>query len=211
LDRLIISSAPGIVYDFREGNRQVAEAVEKHPELYAYVVVNANYLEESCREMDHYLGVGKFVGVKIHTSYQGRASDSAENLRLLEAVAKRGRPVLLHGSTQQESLRAVERFPELPIILAHAGNPWRESWQRVAEGGASLPNLFIEFAASTQFYSRIRGVVDIAGAEKVLFGSDTDLISPSFVHGAYEEAGLNEEESEKVFWANAVRLFSIKE
>ena len=50
-----------------------------------------------------------------------------------------------------------------------------------------------------------------AGAEKVLFGSDVDLILPEFVLGAYQEAGLSEEQAEKVFWSNAVRLFHVKE
>lgn len=207
IERLIISSALGVVYDFRAGNLVAAEAVVKHPELFAYVVVNANYLKESCEEMDHFLDMEKFVGVKIHADYQGRTSDSPENLRLLEEVAKRGRPALLHGSALSESLRAVERFPELPIVLAHGGYPW----QHAAEAAACLPNLFLEFAASAQPFGRVRGAVEIAGAGKVLFGSDVDLILPEFVLGAYQEAELSEEQAEKVFWSNAVKLFHLKE
>jgi len=207
IERLIISSALGVVYSFKEGNLVAAEAVERHPQLLAYVVVNANYPEESCQEMDRHLDTDKFVGVKIHTDYQGRASDSPENLRLLEEVAKRGRPVLLHGSSLAESVRAVERFPELPIILAHGGGPMPEA----AEAAARLPNLYLEFAASTQPYGRVRSAVEIATPEKILFGSDVDLISPDFVLGAYQEAGLTEEQLEKVCWTNAVKLFNLKE
>lgn len=207
IERLVISSALGVVYDFRAGNPEAAEAVKKHPELYAYVVVNANYLEESRREMDHYLAQEKFVGVKIHTSYQGRASDSPENLRLLEEVSKRGKPVLLHGSGLPESIRAAEKFPELPIIFAHAGGPLPQA----AEAAARLPNVYLEFCASTQPYGRVREAVAIAGAEKVLFGSDVDLILPEFVLGAYQEAGLSEEQAERVFWSNAVKLFHLEE
>jgi hypothetical protein len=207
IERLIVSSTLGLLYDFREGNRAANEAVKNHPELLAYVVVNANYLEESCQEMDRYLNRDKFVGVKVHTVLQGRTSDSPENLRLLEEVAKRGRPVLLHGSELSETLRAVKRFPELPIILAHGGIPP----EKAAEAAANFDNLFLDFAGSCQPHRRIKRAVEIAGAEKILFGSDVNIVSVEFVLGAYQEAGLDEQQAEKVFWTNAIRLFNIEE
>ena len=96
IETCLLSSALAIVYDMREGNRRLAEAIRPcHPRLRGYVTVNANYLTESCEEMHRYLDGERFVGVKIHPSYQGRAAASAENLRLVEEVAKRRRPLLI--------------------------------------------------------------------------------------------------------------------
>ncbi len=64
--QIIISSGLAIVYDFREGNRRLADEIEPHPELFGYVTLNMNYPKEGEGELDLYLERSKFVGAEIH-------------------------------------------------------------------------------------------------------------------------------------------------
>ncbi len=69
IERLIVSSGLAIVYDFREGNRVLAEEIAPYPELLGYVTLNLNYPRESEQELDRHLANPKFVGAKIHPLY----------------------------------------------------------------------------------------------------------------------------------------------
>ncbi len=67
IDKAIVSSSLAIVYDFREGNRILAEAIQPRPELFGYVTINLNYAEAGIEELDTYAANPKFVGCKILT------------------------------------------------------------------------------------------------------------------------------------------------
>jgi hypothetical protein len=205
----LLSSALAIVYDMREGNRRLAEAIAGRARLRGYVTVNANYLGESCEELDRYLDMEGFVGVKIHPSYQGRSAASAENLGLMEQVAKRGRPLLIHTMGEgavRETFEVARRFPELSMVLGHGGG---DAWELAAREASGVGNVYLEFCASHCEYGKVAEGVRLAGAEKVMFGSDLDLISPHFVKGMYEAAGLSAEARALVYRANAMRLFNL--
>jgi len=206
----LLSSTLAIVYDMREGNRRLAEAIRPcHPRLRGYVTVNANYLTESCEEMDRYLDGERFLGVKIHPSYQGRSAASAENLRLVEEVAKRRRPLLIHTMGEgavQETLDLARRFPELTVVFGHGGG---DAWEQAAREAGRMNNVYLEFCASHCERLKVPEGVRLAGAHKVMFGSDLDLISPHFVRGMYDSALLAENQRSQVYRDNAVRLFAL--
>jgi predicted TIM-barrel fold metal-dependent hydrolase len=206
----LLSSALAIVYDMREGNRRLAEAIRPcHPRLRGYVTVNANYLTESCEEMDRYLDGDRFVGVKVHPSYQARSAASAENVRLVEEVAKSRRPLLIHtmgASAVSETLDLARRFPELPILFGHGGG---DAWEQAAREASQMNNLYLEFCASHCEYLKVPEGVRLAGAHKIMFGSDLDLISPHFIRGMYDAAPLTEHQRSQVYRENAVQLFGL--
>jgi predicted TIM-barrel fold metal-dependent hydrolase len=128
----IVSSALAIVYDFREGNRGLAEVIAPHPELFGYITLNLNYPEESLGELDTYWGQPKFLGAKIHPVYCRQKASSPNGQRLVRALAERNCPLLVHTySSPVESpwniVPVAKANPELPIIMAHmGGDAWWE-------------------------------------------------------------------------------------
>ena len=52
IERCVMSSTLGIVYDFAAGNEELARDMAGHPELSGHVVVNPNYVEASIEEKD---------------------------------------------------------------------------------------------------------------------------------------------------------------
>jgi hypothetical protein len=207
--RAIVSSALAIVYDFREGNRALAEAIRPHPELFGYVTINLNYPEEGIRELETYAPNPKFVGAKIHPNYSGQKIDSPDGRRVLRALNEIGRPLLLHtySSALESPWNAVpvaRLNPRVPIIMAHmGGDVWREGIRAAKEA----PNLFVDMCASWADADKVADAVSELGAERVLFGSDFTLFDPAHTLGMIEDADLSEDTRSLILHGNAERLF----
>lgn len=207
----VVSSSLAIVYDFREGNRVLAEAIEGQPELLGYVTLNLNYPEESVRELESYLARPGFVGVKIHPLYCRQKINSPNGQFLAGKMAEYGRPLLLHTySSALESpwnvVPLAKRFPNLPIIVAHmGGDTW---WEGIAVAGEA-PNLYLEPCATWADADKVAQAVREVGAERFLFGSDYTLFDPGHTLGMIEDAELSAEERELILYGNAARLFQL--
>ncbi|MEU5261602.1 SDR family NAD(P)-dependent oxidoreductase [Amycolatopsis sp. NPDC021455] len=96
IDRQIVSASEAVTYDVVSGNRWLAEVLDAHPRLLGYVVVNPNDLGGAARELEKYRPAGRFVGVKVHTTYPDRPLLSAEVRDALGLAAEAGLPALVH-------------------------------------------------------------------------------------------------------------------
>jgi hypothetical protein len=209
ISKTMMSSSYAIVYDFVEGNRLMAEAIEGHPELLGYVTVNPNYFDASCRELETYLKKANFVGVKIHPAYCRVAINSKQNRALVRKIAEYGRPLLIHtygAGAPTQILDLAKDCPDQPIIMGHGG---ADAWREAADVISQTNNVYMEVCCSVHETDKVRRSIDIAGPDRILFGSDLDLIHPGFIAGVYEEACLTQEEKETILYRNASRLFGI--
>jgi hypothetical protein len=210
ISKTMMSSASAIVYDFVEGNAQMAEAIEGHAELLGYVTVNPNYFDASCRELEKYYKKPNFVGAKIHPAYCRQPINSPLNKALVRKIAEYGRPLLIHtygAGMPSQVLDLVKECPNLPIIMGHGG---ADAWREAADVLKKTDNVYMEFCCSGLETNKVRRSIEIAGSDKLLFGSDLDLIHPGFIAGVYEEADLSRDEKEKILYRNASQLFGIR-
>jgi len=165
-----------------------AQAVERHPgRLVAFAGVDprrpqaAKFLEKAVREWGMkglklvpvvgfypndnrcYLLYQKCVELEIpviiHTGPEA-----------VPGYSKYGQPVLLD--------EVANDFPDLKIIMAHAGLCW---WEEAATIASNKPNVYLDVSwwqprflvdPVTQFYRPLRSMISMAGPSKVLFGSD---------------------------------------
>ncbi|MFA6505854.1 MAG: amidohydrolase family protein [Treponemataceae bacterium] len=214
IDRTLFSSSSAIVYDFREGNKELAEVIAPVAEFYGYVSVNANYLSESLKEMETYLArkdESRFVGVKVHPSLAGRGFDCDECLRISEAAAKYDAPILIHtfGSpieSPRNVLKAAEQFPQTKFILAHMGG---YSWEDGIAVALQRKNTYLEICGTCTDTRKLRAAIQAVGPERVLFGTDATLFAPEYVFGSISDMGLTEAERSLVMGENAERIFGL--
>ena len=208
-DIAIMSSSEAIVYDMRSGNADLAANIDGRPQFYGLVVVNANYMGESLAELEEYLPRANFVGVKAHPQYTHVPLGRPEWDELAEAVKSYGVPMKFHTweGDAEPLLEMARKHPDLTIIMGHnCGFDWRKA----ADAAAQVDNLIMEFCSSWPDRHKVRDSIDIAGAEKAVFGSDMDLISPAFTMGLFEEAALTDADKELVFSENACRIFGLE-
>jgi predicted TIM-barrel fold metal-dependent hydrolase len=189
----IASSLRAIVDDAAVGNREALDASSSSGNrLLAYVVVNPNDLDGSCRAMDAAYGRDLAVGAKLHCSWSGSPTASSASLALLREIARRGRPLKIHvdGSGWAEALATVAaEYPRWNLIVAHGG-PGTPS-----RAGACLVsnsrNVYVELATTFPDLPVAREVVAQVGTQRLLFGTDAPLIDPAYVLGIYADAGAD--------------------
>lgn len=207
ISKTILSHTKAIVNDFVEGNAEMAEAIAGSDDLYGYVTINPNYVEASLREIDKYLHLPSFVGVKFHPGYAAISIDSPATVDIAAHFAARKTPFLIHtwGPAEVAKIgRLAEQFPELPIIMGHGGaNGWREAIDVIN----NTPNTYTEFCNSSVEPAKARTTIDAVGADRVLFGTDAGLFDPAFCVGLYEEANLTPDEQRAILHDNAAKLF----
>ncbi|MDR7419049.1 MAG: amidohydrolase family protein [Armatimonadota bacterium] len=207
IETCVVSSAPAIVYDFREGNAELAAGLDGRTGCFGYVVANPHYLEESLDEMAAYARHPKFVGLKLHHEQQAFAMDDPAVARLVEEAARLRWPVLAHTFSVAAAahLRALAaRHPALPFIMAHMGGAqWRQAIPVVADA----PNIYLDPCSSYAERGKVELAVALVGPGRVVFGSDATLFNPWFTRGMVDGAALDDETRRRIYWDNARVIF----
>jgi predicted TIM-barrel fold metal-dependent hydrolase len=209
IDAAIISSAEAIVDDMVAGNERLAADIAGHPNLYGYVVVNPRYPDLSLQQLETYYANPRFVGVKIHTSYSATPMSAPRMADAFAVLAPYRKPLLIHtwGAEVHALAGLARRFPELPIIVAHAGG---EAWREAIQAARETPNLYLDFCASSVESGRIERALAALGPERLLFGSDATLFDPLYMLSCFAEAGIPEADRPLVMGGNAARLFGFE-
>jgi predicted TIM-barrel fold metal-dependent hydrolase len=161
---------------------------------------------------------------ELRPESQGRSIAEDEVSDLLSwAWKSTGLPLLIHASEPVghgypgkagqplESLyKFICRLSEVRVIAAHWGGglPF---YALMPEVRAALANVWVDTAATTLLYEPaiFRVVVDLIGAEKVLFASDYPLLSHRSQLKAVEAAPLTESERPGVIGGNAASLLNL--
>jgi len=111
--------------------------------------------------------------------------------------------------------RLVERFPALPVVVAHMGAPHYAEFLSLA---GEAPSIYLD--TTMAFSSGLLGVypsslverlAPLAAAGKILFGSDFPSIPHAYARGvlALAELGLGDEWLRRVLWTNAQQLLRL--
>ena len=104
----------------------------------------------------------------------------------------------------------ITHFPDIKLVCAHWGGglPFYALMPEVME---AMTNVYFDTAASPFLYTAkvYSQVIELVGAEKVLFGSDYPLLARKRFFREIESAGLSLEEKQMVLSGNACRLLGI--
>ncbi len=210
---------------FKRENDYVLEAVNRYPDrLIGFCCFDAMH-PEAGREAERCLSAG-LAGVGELAFYQeGIDAAARDALEPVMAVCReKNCPVLIHTNepighvypgkspnTLPQIYEMVKQYPENTIILAHWGAGiffYRLLRREVKE---TLKNVYYDTAASPFLYdpSLYALAMEMAGAEKILLGTDYPLLRPGRYFKEMEKAGLAGEEAEKIKGKNAAALLNI--
>ncbi|MDI9423087.1 MAG: amidohydrolase family protein [Bacillota bacterium] len=206
IERTIVSHSLAITYDFVEGNRKLAEAIEDQDGVWGYLVLNPHYVQRSLVELDRYRDNPKFIGVKLHPEQQGYRLMHRNVLEILERVSELRLPVLVHTFPGQIDglCQAAKEFPDVKFIMGHMGG---NDWVAGIEAAAQRRNIWLEPCSSFPDAGKISQAIDTVGVERLLFGSDSTLLNPAFIWGMLRDAGLSQDDLQQIAWKNAADVF----
>ncbi len=193
--------------------------------LVAFGIVQPAAGAAAARELERCLAAGLLGCGEIGPDGQGFRLESAHDLGpVAEVLIAAGRPLLTHcsepvghlypgkGTVWPARLYAAARnFPALRLVGAHWGGglPFYELMPEVA---AALQNVYYDTAASTYLYrfDIFRQVVTLAGASRILWGTDYPLLGQGRFLARTRAAGLSEPELAQVLGGNAARLLGLE-
>jgi predicted TIM-barrel fold metal-dependent hydrolase len=166
-------------------------------------------------------------GFKFHPSLQNFQPNSPEYFPLYELIQELGVPVIFH--TGQTGIGAgipggrgiklalsdpllldevAAEFPDLTVIMAHAGMPWYENAMAVA---THKSNVYLDLSGWSPKYfpPALLRAANTYLRDKFLFGSDFPVITPERWLRDFEGLEIAEEVRPLILKDNAVRVLRL--
>ena len=208
-----------------ETNDYILESISRYPKrLVGFCSVQLQSPEAALKEIERCAGGGiKGVGELRPDMQLLDISDEQLINPLVDILKKHNLILLTHTSepvghiypgkgavTPEVLYPFIADNPELTIICSHWGGglPFYALMPEVKQ---AISNVYFDTAASPLLYSpRIyEQVVQLVGADKILFGSDYPLLEQERIIKEIKSAGLPAEMEDKILGGNARRLLGI--
>lgn len=158
-------------------------------------------------------------GVKLHPDYQCFFVDEEKMLPIYEKIGELGLITLFHCGydigypepvhcTAEALAKVLPAFGGAPVVAAHFGGIWSlpETRRHLAGKNVYFDTAYC-YGTITPRYAK--EIIDIHGADKILFGSDAPWNAPSQDIELIKCFGLTESEEKAVLGGNAQRLLGL--
>ena len=121
--------------------------------------------------------------------------------------------MILHTGSEPQALpklvgEIAPRYPRANFVMGHAGNTPAERGQAIAAAQAN-PNVYLETASTFRTPGVIEQLVNEAGADRVLYGSDIPLMDPRPQLGKIITASISDAAKRQIMGENARRLLRL--
>lgn len=198
------SAMDGLLFDGIIGNSVVDKAIKEHKfPIKGYVTANPYYEEDILLALEK-LKDTNYVGVKLYPSKNWYDYDGKLYEPILEHASQLGKYFLLHG-TPEEAERVMKKYPDLKILLAHATQSY-EFMDKVIALAEQYPQLYVDICCRYMTNGAIEYLVNNLGADKVLFGSDSNLLSQEEHLGWLGYSNLSFDDKKNILSDNALKL-----
>lgn len=221
IDATVVMHAGGIfeVFDvayeaseeaWRDSGGRLPYALTYHP----------RYAEESLRWIRRALERPGCVGIKIHPGQHQVFPDTPAYEPVWQLAAERQVPIIAHSwalsdynPTQRYAVperfgACVSRFPSVNLVLGHAGGRY-EGHLAAASLARRYPNVYLDLSGDSYSFGLVEWLVANAGAERLLFGTDSNWMDQRTHLGRVLDADISLEDKRLILGANACRLFKL--
>ena len=188
--------------------------------ILSYLVFNPRKPEESLKVINDNINKQPFVGIKIHPSLHLYPADGEDYNIIWEYASKNSIVLLTHSwaisptnpnqvySQVKLFEKYLKRYPEVKLILGHSGG-LEEGIRKAVELAQIYPNLYLDISGDILFFGLIEFLVENAGADKILFGSDLTMLDPRINLSRVLMAKIDSEAKRKILGLNACGLFGL--
>ena len=220
------------------GNDNLAKVVGLYPDKFSGFAHHDPFSEDAPAELERAVKKLGLKGYKVVASAQKRPIDDKAAYPVWEMVEKLGVSVIVHfgilgGGGPALDLKnmnpltlwqVAKDFPQIPFVVPHFGAGLLRELLLLCW---SCPNVYIDSSGSNRWMrwmpfdldlkQLFRRVIESAGADRLIFGSDSSYFPRGFSLPYLREQlkacrsiGLEESSIEKIFYRNAARLLKIE-
>jgi len=193
-------------------NKEMYEALRNYPKKERFIpcaFINPN-LYDSLEELETCVRKYRFKGVKLMPTRHRYNIDCIVTHPVMKRAGELGLPVTIHSSSEggYPSLigRLAEKFPDVPIIMDHAG--YRYFRAEAIEAGKKYKNLYFGMSLVTE-PDYIDEVAEKIGPDRIIYGSNAEGGIPKIGLMVFEYTRLSKEEKEMALGKNLARLLRI--
>jgi uncharacterized protein len=218
IEAACIFTMQGYYGDCRKHNDALAARARRHPDrLIPFATVDPKLGREAVDELERCLADPIFRGVKFHPWLQAFAPSMVRPTitELFRCAARHGVSVVFHDGTPPyatsfQVAAAARWVPEATVVLGHGGL----SDYVVAAGqlARDIPNLYVCICGPHA--GEVPYLVETAGPEKVLFGSDFGFsdwtILADFLDNVLQ-SDVNPQTKNRILYDNAARLLHLND
>ena len=191
---------------------QVYDLVQKHPARFFGIADLNPMLSDAAyrKEAERCIRTLGFVAIKLHPLLHPCNPLWPSVTKVFEAAQKLRVPLIVHtGTGSPFSLPSLlipraKEFPDVTIVLAHAGNNFYISEAIIA--AQCCDNILLE--PSWCGPHRVKEAVHKLGAERILFGSDVPL-NVIVELTKFRNIGLTDAQVEQCLGGNAIRVYKL--
>jgi predicted TIM-barrel fold metal-dependent hydrolase len=236
VQRIVCSHHSALACDVEHGNQLMQDVVNAHPDDFlAYWVINPHYPEITARDLKSFPSREGFVGLKFWPDYHLVPVNSPKYSNALKYADEHGLLVLVHtfGESPFDAPallgEVADRYPRARFLMGHSGYG---EWERSVGIARDLANVYLDLTSVVQAldFSQMPGgslmpaapslsphvnglieyMVQTAGSQKVVFGSDLPWYSQHYHAGAVLFARISDDARHDILHRNAERLLGIK-
>ncbi len=208
-------------------NTEVADIVAAHPDVFVgFGSVDPHKGAAAVMAVSEAATLG-LKGLKLHPSLQRFSPNDVAFFPLYEEAANYGLILLFHtgvtalgaGMPGGAGIRhrhshpllldeLAASFPQLSIVMAHAGVPWHTDAIAIA---SHKPNVYLDLSgwSPRRFPPELIDAIKGPLRRQALFGSDFPFITPDRWIKAWDEWGVEPEITSDVLAGNAARLLDL--
>ena len=208
IDAMCVSGFLAVWTDYEEGNRIIADAMNRFPEFYhGYASLQPQYVKDWKKEFRLWYGKLKMGGMKPYyprtfIPYNDKAwAPWFAYGNAINAYA------LIHPSPNvvDEVSDLARRYKNISFILAHSGASFPDA-RLALEVAKKYRNVFLEITLTSVTYRVIEYMVSRIGADRVLFGTDQPMRDPIPQFGWMAYSHCTFEEKKKMFGLNMQKI-----
>lgn len=207
-----ICSIPACGADVPRGNDLTADAVRRYPGRFAgYASVNPHYPERVLPELRRCFDELGMSLIKLHPEIVDYPITGPAYEPVWRFASERRAVVLSHtwagSSTCAPALFGplAAAHPDVILILGHSGGTPAGYIESIALAGQH-PNIYLDLCRSAMSPVWVERIVNEAGADRVLWGTDFPFLDPVYPVGRLACTTLSDEAKRMVFGENAARL-----
>ncbi|MCL5950175.1 MAG: amidohydrolase family protein [Chloroflexi bacterium] len=213
VDKACINSFK-LSYDPIEGNTEIAAAVKQFPNRFiGFAVISPRWgsRKDVEAEIDRCVQELGFKGIKIHPSLNEYFADSPVVYPVVERAIHYDIPILAHCwsdtySHPRNFANLSDKYPEAKILMGHMGG---DHWLDAIHIAATHKNLYLDTADSHGDLLVIHTAVEVAGEDKVTFGTDVPAFCLPSELAKVKFAMISETAKAKILGGNAARLLKL--
>jgi len=194
-----------------EANAEADEYTAAFPgRAYGYVSVCPSRGLAAVRgELDKYKSHPGFLGLKLLGGYHGPYTQP-EYMYAFDFANEMGCPVLVHTWSNNPPLTQIagiaENRPNMNVMCAHQGGGSEECSRELAKIMKDAPNLYMEICGVLWNTLSMEELVELAGEDRVIYGSDMVDLDPRYDFGLVVLSTLDDAVKKKILAENYLRL-----